>query len=242
MSELSFDELKPKVVLGVAAHPDDLDFAASGAFARWAHDGAKVYYLILTDGSKGSDDPEYTAEKLIKTREDEQKKAARIVGAADVFFLNYPDAYLEVTLGLKKDITQIIRKIKPDVVITTDPTVLYSLTTGFINHSDHRAAGQATIDAVFPMSRDRLTFPEHLAEGLSPHKVPHLLLTNFENGNYYVDISNFIDKKMLALAAHASQMNDIEATQTRMKSIAKKVGGKMGVNYGESFIRLDIPS
>lgn len=102
MTELKFNELKPNIVLGVAAHPDDLDFSASGSFAKWAKDGASVYYLILTDGSKGSDDPNMTSEQLIKIRQEEQRNAAKAVGAKDVFFLKYPDAYLEVTLDLKK--------------------------------------------------------------------------------------------------------------------------------------------
>lgn len=237
----TIDDLQPKIVLGVAAHPDDLDFGASGSFAKWAAQGAEVYYLIITDGSKGSDDPTITSEKLVSVREQEQKAAAMVVGAKDAFFLKYPDAYLEVTMDLKRDITRYIRKLKPDVVVTTDPTVLYRLDWGFINHSDHRAAGQATIDSVFPMARDRLTFPELASEGLNPHKVTTLLLTSFEKGNYYVDITEHIDQKMKALAAHASQMSDMETTEARVREMSKKIGGNMGVNYGESFIRLKMP-
>jgi len=240
MTDLQINEITPKVVLGVAAHPDDLDFGASGSFAKWAQDGADVYYLILTDGSKGSDDPNITSEQLIKIRQDEQRNAAKAVGAKDVFFLAYPDAYLEVTMDLKKDIARHIRKIKPDVVVTTDPTVIYNSERGFINHSDHRAAGQATVDAVFPMARDRLTFPELITEGFMPHKVSTLLFSSFGEGTFFVDITPTIDNKMAALAAHVSQMADIQSTQKRMKEVATLVGGKMGVGYGEGFIKVDI--
>ncbi len=240
MVDLHPNELTPKVVLGVAAHPDDLDFGASGSMAKWAKDGADVYYLILTDGSKGSDDPNITSEELIKTRQDEQRAAANAVGAKDVFFLGYPDAYLEVTMNLKRDICRVIRKVKPDVVITTDPTILFDAERGFINHSDHRAAGQATIDSVFPMARDRLTFPELTKEGLMPHKVSNLLLAAFGGGTFYVDITETIENKMKALAAHASQMPNITETQERMRIFAKNTGGKMGVSYGEGFTRIKL--
>lgn len=240
MVDFSNNTLKPKVVLGVAAHPDDLDFGASGSMSKWAKEGADVYYLILTDGSKGSDDPKITSEELVKIRQNEQRKAAEAVGAKDVFFLSYPDAYLEVTMDLKKDICRVIRKIKPDVVVTSDPTMIYNSERGFINHSDHRAAGQATIDSVFPMARDRLTFPELVKEGLEPHRVPTLLLSAFGGGNYFVDITSTIENKMNALAAHDSQMADIAKTQENMKMFAKMTGGKMGANYGEGFIRLDV--
>lgn len=240
MVELYSNDLIPKVVLGVAAHPDDLDFGASGSMSKWAKDGADVYYLILTDGSKGSDNPNLTSEELIKIRQDEQRAAAKAVGAKDVFFLGYPDAYLEVTLNLKRDICRVIRKIKPDVVITNDPTFIYDAERGFINHSDHRAAGQATIDSVFPMARDRLTFPELLNEGLLPHKVSTLLLAAFGGGTFFVDITETIENKMNALAAHASQMPNIKETQERMKLFAKNTGGKMGVGYGEGFTRIKL--
>ena len=229
MSSIKFNELTPKKVLGVAAHPDDLDFGASGSMAKWAKSGAEVYYLILTDGSKGSDDINITPEALVEIRQNEQRTAAQAIGAKDVIFFNYPDAYLEVTLELKKDITRIIRKLKPDVVITMDPNLIYDSTRGFINHSDHRAAGQATLDAVFPMARDRLTFPDLLEDGYEPHKVPTLLLVNFTHGNYFEDITDTIDAKMSALAAHDSQMDDVPGTQNRLKQMAKDNGEKLSL-------------
>ena len=236
-----FEPLKPSVVLGVAAHPDDLDFGSSGTMAKFAQDGADIYYLLLTDGSKGSHDKSLSSEELIKIRQEEQRTALLALGGKGVTFLDYPDSGLYVTQELKKDIVKEIRRLKPDVVITIDPTVIYSINRGFINHTDHRAAGQATIDAVFPLARDHLTFPELEQQGLEPHKVKTLLLTNFDQSNYYVDISDTLDKKFTALKSHASQIRDFETIKDRFSQMAAATGKKAGYKYAEGFMRLDIP-
>lgn len=237
----SFNQLKPAVVLGVAAHPDDLDFGASGTMAKFASDGAAVYYLLLTDGSKGSRDKNLSSEELIKIRQEEQRAALLTVGGKGITFLNYPDSGLYVTQELKRDIVKEIRQLKPDVVITQDPTVVYSESRGFINHTDHRAAGLATIDAVFPLARDHLTFPELNRQGLTPHKVKTLLLTNFDKQNFYVDISETLDKKLGALRNHVSQIHDFDAVKERFTMMAEAAGKKAGCRYAEGFMRLDMP-
>lgn len=242
MKQPDFPALKPKVVLGIAAHPDDLDFGAAGTMAAFAEDGAAVHYLILTDGSKGSDKPNVTSAELIKIREGEQRAAVKAVGGKDVQFLGYPDGELEVTMQLKKDIVKVIRTIKPDVVITMDPSMLYSAKRGFINHPDHRAAGQATLDAVFPLARDHLTFPELYANGYKPHKTPTVLLTNFENGNFTVDITRTFNKKIAALRAHTSQVSNVDELQKWLRQMSRAVGEKSGYELGESFMRIDIRS
>lgn len=236
----NFEPLSPKVVLGVAAHPDDLDFGASGTMASYAAQGARVYYLILTDGSKGTADLNTKSAKLIEMRRAEQQAAVDAIQGAGAEFLSYPDGMLEVTMDLKKDIVKVIRRLKPDVVITMDPSVLYSPERGFINHPDHRAAGQATIDAVFPLARDHLSFPELFAQGFEPHKTATLLLTNFDKSNFYVDISDTIEQKMSALAAHASQMTDLTGTQAMMRDFAAQSGAANGTSYAEGFMRIDV--
>lgn len=236
-----FKPLKPKIVLGVAAHPDDLDFGSSATMAKYISMGAKVYYLLLTDGSKGSEDRQMTQEQLIKIRHHEQEEALKAIGGQSVTFLDYPDGGLEVTLELKKQIVEHIRKIKPDTVVVMDPTVVYSKTRGFINHSDHRAAGQATIDAVYPLARDHLTYPDLYAEGLEPHKVKTLLLNNFDEQNYYEDVSEFLDKKWLSLNEHASQIKNMEQTKEMFTNLASWLGEKAGYKYAEGFMRLDMP-
>ena len=210
--------------------------------AAYAAQGAAVYYLLLTDGSKGSSDFSATTVDLIQTRQAEQRAAVQAIGAKDVEFLDYADGELEVTMELKRDIIRTIRTLKPDVVITMDPSVLYSAKRGMINHPDHRAAGQATLDAVFPLARDHLSFPELFAAGFEPHKVSTLLLINFSEQNFAVDISHTIDIKMKALAAHASQMPDLAKTQDMMRDIAAQIGGENNVQFAEGFMRIDIPT
>lgn len=240
MEQQSFTELKPRVVLGIAAHPDDLDFGASGTLAMFAKQGADVHYLQLTDGGKGSADPSVTTETIIKTRQQEQMAACEAIGGVGVQFLNHPDGELEVTLALKEEIVRVIRTLKPDVVITTDPTVVYNEQTGMINHTDHRAAGQATLDAVYPLARDRLTYPRLLTEGLRPHKVKTVLLTNFSHQNYYVNVTDVMDVKLAAIKAHASQIEDYESFKQLFTDMATRLGKQAGCQYAEGFVRLDM--
>jgi LmbE family N-acetylglucosaminyl deacetylase len=235
-----FDDLNPNVVLAVAAHPDDIDVTCSGTMAKFAKDGAKVYYLILTDGSKGSDDKSLTPAELTKIRRQEQTDAAKSVGAETPIFFDYIDGELEITMALKKQIVKVIRQLKPEVVITMDPTIIYSLERGMINHPDHRAAGQATLDALFPLSRDHLAFPDLLKEGLEPHKVRTILLTNFEEHNYSINISDCMDSKFEAISAHTSQFSDPERLSGWMKEQAAALGVESGYLYAEGFKRIDL--
>jgi LmbE family N-acetylglucosaminyl deacetylase len=236
------NHLRPKAVLGVAAHPDDLDYGAGGTMAAFAAQGAKIYYLILTDGGNGSKDHSVQPKTLRDIRRDEQRQAAKILGLTDVFFCDFPDAALENSQDVKREIVRVIRQTKPDVVVTIDPAVLYSARHGFINHPDHRAAGQATLDAVYPLARDHLAFPELLAEGLQPHKAGTVLLFDFtpETLPYNVDITEMLDLKLQALSAHASQFADIETVKNAATERAAEAGKKHGCRYAESFIRIDI--
>jgi LmbE family N-acetylglucosaminyl deacetylase len=242
MSPSHFKPLTPKVVLGIAAHPDDLDFGASGALAKYAAAGAAVHYLLLTDGSKGSSDRKISSDELIKMRQEEQQAAVKVIGGVGVQFLSYPDGMLEVTMDLKRDIVKVIRTIRPDVVVTMDPSMLYDADRGFINHPDHRAAGQATLDAVFPLARDHLSFPELCEEGYEPHKVATVLLINFNTTNYNEDITNTLDTKFAALAAHASQISDMAMVKDRFTAMSAELGAKAGCKYAECFLRVDVTS
>ena len=159
----------------VVAHPDDSEFSSAGTVARLKDAGKRVVLIQVTSGDKGSDDPEMTPQRLAATREAEQREAARILGASDVIFMRCPDGELEPNLELRREIVRIIRRLKPDVVVCQDPTVRW-VDTQYINHPDHRAAGEATLAAVFPAARDRMNFPELLAEGLEPHKVREIYL------------------------------------------------------------------
>ena len=200
-----------------------------------------MYYLILTDGGKGSEDRTMASEKLRDIRREEQRNAGKVLGLKDVFFCDYPDGTLENTLAVKRDVVKIIRKVKPDVLVAMDPSVLYSAQHGFINHPDHRAAGQAALDAAYPLARDHMSFPELLAEGYEPHKTKTVLLINFEAGNFAVDITPTIDTKIKALAAHASQVPaDLTTLRSHLLERAKAAGKPFGYDYAELFVRIDI--
>lgn len=235
----TFSPLTPKIVLGIAAHPDDLDFTAGGTFAHFAAQGTAVHYLILTDGGKGSDDPTMTPSQLTDIRRAEQQAGLEAIGGQTVTFLDYPDGELEVTMDLKRDIVKVIRTIKPNVVITMDPSVLYSAELGMINHPDHRAAGQATLDAVYPLARDPLTFPELLEAGYEPHKTATILLSNVNTQNFYVDITSSFEAKMRALKAHASQF-DGEKIVAAARTMAQAHHEHSGYELAEGFVRIDV--
>lgn len=232
----------PKVVLAIGAHPDDIDFGAAGTVAAWAKDSARIEYVVVTDGSKGTDDTGMNPEQLIATRQAEQRAAAQTLGVADVHFLTYRDGELEVTMELKKDLVRLIRQVRPDVVVTLDPTMVYSEKHGIINHSDHRAVGQATLDAIYPLSRDHLSFPDLLTdENLEPHKVAHALLIHLDKHNCLVDISGTFDLKLAALRCHASQFTDMNKVGEQVRDIAATLGHEAGCEYAEGFVRLDLP-
>lgn len=240
MREKHTQDLHPKVILGVAAHPDDLDFMASGTFAKFISEGAHAYYLILTDGGAGSENRAMTSEQLKKIRQREQRNAGKVLGLKDVFFCEFKDGTLQNNLEVKREVVRIIRKVRPDVVISIDPSVLYSAKFGFINHPDHRAAGQAALDAVFPLARDHMSFSELLDEGLEPHKTKTILLMNMNDHNYAVDISKVLDMKFKALGEHVSQVPDLAAVKARFTARAADMGKLYGFSYAETFIRIDI--
>jgi LmbE family N-acetylglucosaminyl deacetylase len=225
----------PKKIAVIMAHPDDAEFSCAGTVARWAAEGNEIVYVLLTSGDKGSDDPEMTPEMLVATREAEQREAARILGAKDVVFLKYPDAYLEPNLDLRREIVRQIRRLKPDVVICQDPTVRW-FASEYINHPDHRAAGEATLAAIFPAARDRLTFPELLGEGLEPHRVREVYLAGAQTPDVTIDITNYIDRKMDSLRAHASQVGDF-AFEPMVREWAERSAEENPGNgkYAESF-------
>lgn len=238
--------MKEKVLLAIGAHPDDIDFGASGTVAKMVDEGWDAYYVICTDGSRGSTDPKMTHAELAKIRREEQIAAGKVLGVKDVIFLEHADTELLADLNLKEELVRIIRSIKPSLVIGLDPTFYFSLVPyfdqeyHFVNHTDHRAAAVATMDAVFPLARDRLTFPLHEQEGLMPHRVEELWIVNWgaKKPDHLVDISKMIEKKLSALSMHVSQFVDFPTTKNRVLSRAKIHAEKEEYEFGESFIRL----
>jgi LmbE family N-acetylglucosaminyl deacetylase len=230
-------DFDPKIILCIAAHPDDLEFGVSGSVAKWVKDGATVHYLICTDGSKGSDDRHMSATDLIETRRAEQRAAAEILGVKTVTFFDYEDGVTEASAALKRDIAREIRRIKPDTVVAQDPMFLYDEKLGFVNHNDHRNVGLAAMDAVYPLARDHMSFPELLAEGFEPHKAANLLLMSFGEGGFAVDIDDTFETKMKALAAHESQV-DMSWARERMDVMSREMGKRFGLTRVEAFKRI----
>jgi LmbE family N-acetylglucosaminyl deacetylase len=236
------DEPKaPRRVAVVVAHPDDAEFLCAGTVAKWAAEGQHITYVLMTSGDKGSDDPSMTTEQLIALREGEQLAACDVLGVQDVVFLRHPDAMLVNTLELRKELARVIRTIKPDVVITFDPTVRF-VGGVYINHPDHRVTGDVTLDAVFPAARDRLTFPELLGEGLEPHKVTEVYLSGMDQADTWIDITDTFDKKIAALKEHASQIN-VDEVEGFVRAWAEEAAANLnpGGKYAEGFryLKLD---
>ncbi len=232
--------MKGKVVLAVCAHPDDMEFGASGTIAKWVKEGATAYYIILTDGTKGSEDMGITTEQLKEIRHSEQENAAKVLGVKRVFLLDYVDGELQNTPEVRRWVVRIIRQVKADVVICQDPSFMYDADRGYINHPDHRTAGQIAMEAVFPFARNSRTFPELLGEGLEPHKVSDVLITTFGKANFFVDISDSIEQKLDALACHKSQQEDPAATRVFVTEWAKRAGENHGFKFAEGFTKISI--
>jgi LmbE family N-acetylglucosaminyl deacetylase len=204
-------------VMAIYAHPDDPEFFSGGLLAKWSAEGKRLFYVLATSGDKGSDDPEMTSERLIAIREAEQRAAAACFNAEQVIFLRYPDGELEHTLRLRRDLTRLIRQLRPDIVITNDPHTVWTRTGG-INHPDHRAIGEAALAAIYPSARDHLTFIELWRdEGLAPHKVRQVYLAGTLEPNRKVDITAYLERKLEAISQHRSQVKDIEALSKRLR-------------------------
>ncbi|MEX2446492.1 MAG: PIG-L deacetylase family protein [Dehalococcoidia bacterium] len=209
----------------VAAHPDDADFGAAGTAALLARAGWEVRYLVVTDGSKGSDDPEATPEWLVATRQEEQRAAARLLGVAEVRFLGFTDGELAYTRALLGAVVREVREFQPYAVYTHDPEPVI-IQDSFVNHADHRLTGLAAVDAVYPAARDRLNFPEHIDEGLRPHKVRELYLWGANQPNFDVDITEVLELKISALLAHPSQFPADDAFIEQMRTFWREEDGR----------------
>lgn len=230
-----------KKILAIAAHPDDVDFFAGGSINKWLSENAEVGIVIATNGDKGSHDNSLSHEQVANIRRQEQEHVSKELGLIKTWFLDYPDAQLEVTQALKSELVKIIREFKPEVVLTFDPTVIYQEEMPFINHPDHRAIGLASLDAVFPMARDFLTFFEHTSAGLLPHEVNEILLFNSTKPNLFVDITEQMDKKLSTLALHESQM-EMKQVEPVVRKLAEISGSKANFKYAEDFYYIRLPA
>jgi LmbE family N-acetylglucosaminyl deacetylase len=219
----------PESAMVIVAHPDDAEFTMAGTVAAWTQAGCHITYVLCTDGNAGSHEPGMTREMLAEIRRQEQRAACATLGVGDVVFLGYDDGQLQPTLELRRDLVRVIRQYQPEVVLTSDPTRFFS-GDRYINHPDHRAAGQAALDAVAPAAQMPLLWPE---TG-EPHKVRRVYVYGNGEPNVWVDITATIDRKIEALKQHASQMGDWDPTE-RIKGWNAEVGKDKGLAYAESF-------
>jgi LmbE family N-acetylglucosaminyl deacetylase len=231
---------RPVRLLVITAHPDDADFGIAGTVARWVSEGTVAHLVCGTSGEAGSDDAAADPLELAALRESEQRAAADIIGYEDVTFLHRPDGALANDLALREQLVRIIRTFRPDAVASIDPRLIVH-EDGFIQHVDHREAGAAAVDAVYPAAQNAMAFP-HLvkSEGLAPHHVERVYLFWTERPSVWIDISASIETKLAALRAHASQHREPERLEERIRGWAHREGEPAGLEAAESFSVIDL--
>jgi LmbE family N-acetylglucosaminyl deacetylase len=227
-------------VLVVSAHPDDVDFGLAGSVAKWTAEGIDVSYCIVTDGDAGGDDLELPRQEMARIRRVEQTAAAATVGVTDLRFLGHPDGRLQPTIELRRDLSRVIRSVRPQRVVCQSPERIWERV--YASHPDHLAAGEAAVSAVYPDSRNPFAHPELLADGFEPWTVPQLWLMAHPSIDVYVDTTDTIDKKIAALQCHKSQIPDPAGLDQRMREWGAMIGARAGLPDGrlaEAFKAVD---
>lgn len=224
-------------IMAIAAHPDDIESWCAGTLACAVDRGATVRLLLVTSGDKGSSDPVADPVEVGALREGEALAAARQVGIDDVAFLRHPDGDVENTRDLRGELVGWIRRWRPRTIFTHDPEHPYP---PYLTHRDHRVVGRATLDAVYPLARDPLSFPEQVRDGLSPHAVSEIWLFSSAVADAYVDITQGFARKIAARLAHASQTPDPDALVASWRERAATIGGPAGLVLAEAFTILSI--
>ena len=201
--------------MSIHAHPDDQEFTVGGTLAKWARAGCEIVTVCITSGGAGSNKytpPEMTREALVAIREEEQRDACRILGVKETIYLGYEDGMLEPSIALRRELTRLIRRHRPEAVLTGDPTVRFYGTT-YMNHPDHRVAADVALDAVFPSAETRFIFPELLDEGLPPHKVTRVFVHGAQAPDVFIDIADTLPLKLAALREHKTQLGEWDPTE-----------------------------
>ena len=217
-------------ILVVVAHPDDVDFAAAGSVAVWTDAGIDVTYCIVTDGDAGGHDREMSRREMAETRRAEQTAAAKHVGVTDLVFLGHPDGRLQPSIEVRRDISRVIREVRPHRVLSPTPERNYQRI--FASHPDHLAAGEATLCAVYPDARNPFAHPELLDAGLEPWTVPEVWMMATSSADVFVDITDQIDRKLDALRAHVSQHPDPASLDQLIRGWGEMVAAAAGYEPG----------
>lgn len=224
---------EPLRILCVGAHPDDIEFGCAGSVARWVEEGAEVTYVIATDGSTGTDDPEMGADRLAAIRRKEAQAAAEAVGVEQVDFLGFRDGYVEASLELRRELARAFRRLRPHRLMCMDPT---SLPGGwFVNHPDHRAVGQACLDITVTAGTTLGHFPELRAVGLEPWRgLREIFIMGPGGGPTAIDITTTVDRKIEALRCHASQVGEWDVEKA-IRDSTRDAGEEHGMDHAERF-------
>jgi len=204
-------------LLVVMAHPDDVDFGSAGTIATLTGAGVDVTYCLVTDGNAGGSDRSVSRSDVAALRRVEQTAAAAVVGVSELVFLGHPDGRVVADLALRCDISRVIRQVRPQVVLCQSPE--RNLDRIFASHPDHLAAGDATVSAVYPDSRNPFAFPELLEEGLEPWEVNEIWLSAHPTSTDFIDVTEHIDLKFQALRCHLSQLPDPDGMETRFREM-----------------------
>ncbi len=229
-------------ILFIAAHPDDIDFRSSGSAALWTREGRRVEYVVATSGEKGfNGNSGLSIEERRAIREGEQRAAAAAAGVEQVHFLHHPDGELANTTALRRDLVRVMRRVKPDLVISGDPSLdAYDSFYGY--HSDHRAIAQACFDALYPAVGNEHFFPELLREGLGPHTPSEVYFTSSAGSvNVWLDIAETFEVKLEALACHKSQIQDIQEIESHLRDWARTMGKEKGLECAEGYRKFEVP-
>jgi LmbE family N-acetylglucosaminyl deacetylase len=223
----------PESAMAIVAHPDDIEFSCAGTLARWAKAGTRISYVLCTSGDVGIAEPGMTRARATEIREAEERAAAALIGAQEVVFLREPDGMLQATLELRKRLVREIRRFKPEVVISGDPTIVWA-GNDYINHPDHRAAALAAIDATFPAAGQPNLFEELEQDGITAHKPRKVYVTSWDAADLYVNIEETIDLKVASLRAHISQMKGWDP-EPEIKTWASERAKGKEMAYAEGF-------
>lgn len=226
----------PQNILVILAHPDDPEFFCGATLAKWAREGHRITYLLLTCGDKGfnpTTDPDMTPDKLCAIRHKEQYAAAKVIGAESVHIMDHPDGYLVPDLDLRREVVREIRRHKLDILVTCDPQNLFAAYG--INHPDHRAAGQVVLDAVFPAAGNPVYFPELLEEGFQPHMPKEVWCSLTSQPNITIDVTETWEIKLQAILQHKTQVQDPEKLIERFKSRRAEDSTEENPRYEEKF-------
>ncbi|MGH9029397.1 MAG: PIG-L deacetylase family protein [Acidimicrobiales bacterium] len=229
-------------ILVVTAHPDDVDFGVAGSVAVWVKSGIDVSYCVVTDGDAGGSDRSVTRRDMSKLRREEQRAAASEVGVTNVTFLGHPDGRLTPSIELRRDMSRVVRQVRPDRLVAQSPERNWERIGA--SHPDHLAAGEAAVCVAYPDARNPFAHPELLEEGLEPFTVRQLWLMAAPRSNRFVDITDVFDLKLAALRSHRSQVGDGEWLDERLRgwfSEGARRAGLPGGHLAEVFHAIEMP-